>query len=135
MMTICSRYLSISLCSSHFGPTGDYLSQNPESIHQVLILFSDRGTPDGYHHMHGYSGHTFKLVNKEGKFVYTQWHFRADKGFKTLSNAKAGELSGTNPDYGIQTLFEDIEKGDFPSWTVYIVRYYFFLVIVISLWD
>lgn len=72
--------------------------------------------------MHGYSGHTFKLVNKDGKFVYTQWHFRADKGFKTLTTAKAGELSGTNPDYGIQTLFEDIEKGDFPSWTVYIVR-------------
>lgn len=100
----------------------DYLSQNPESIHQVIILFSDRGTPDGYHHMHGYSGHTFKLVNKEGKYVYTQWHYRADKGFKTLDNATAGELSGSNPDYGTQNLFEDIEKGDFPSWTVYIVR-------------
>lgn len=98
----------------------DYLSQNPESIHQVLILFSDRGTPDGYHHMHGYSGHTFKLVNAEGKFVYTQWHYRADKGFKTLTNGKAGELAGSNPDYGTQTLFEDIEKGEYPSWTVYI---------------
>jgi catalase len=72
--------------------------------------------------MHGYSGHTFKLVNKEGKFVYTQWHYRADKGFRTLTNAKAGELGGTNPDYGIQTLFDDIEKGEFPSWTVYVVR-------------
>jgi len=98
----------------------DYLSQNPESIHQVLILFSDRGTPDAYHHMHGYSGHPFKLVNKDGKYVYTQWHYRADKGFKTLSSAKAGELAGANPDYGIQTLFEDIQKGDYPSWTVYI---------------
>jgi catalase len=100
---------------------GDYLSQNPESIHQVCILFSDRGTPDGFHQMHGYSGHTMKFVNAEGKFVYYQMHFRADKGFKTLTNSKAAELTGTNPDYGIQSLFEDIEKGNYPTWTVYIV--------------
>jgi catalase len=98
----------------------DYLSQNPESIHQVCILFSDRGTPDGYHHMHGYAGHTFKWVNKDGKYVYTQLHIRADKGFKTLSASAAGELAGSNPDYGIQNLFETIEKGDYPSWTVYV---------------
>lgn len=73
--------------------------------------------------MHGYSGHTFKLVNKEGKVTYTQWHYRADKGFKTLTNSEAGELAGSNPDYGIQGLFQDIEKGDFPSWTVYVVRF------------
>lgn len=29
----------------------DYLSQNPEAFHQVMILFSDRGTPNGYRHM------------------------------------------------------------------------------------
>ena len=52
--------------------------------------------------MHGYAGHTFKYVNKEGKFVYAQLHLRADKGFKTLSSAKAAELAGSNPDYGLQ---------------------------------
>jgi catalase len=98
----------------------DYLSQNPESIHQVCILFSDRGTPDGYHHMHGYSGHTFKFVKEDGSFHYVQIHIRADEGFKTLENEKAAELSGSNPDYGTQKLFEDIEAGKFPSWTVYV---------------
>lgn len=48
----------------------DYLSQNPESIHQVMVLMGDRGIPDGYRFMHGYSGHTFKLVNKKGDWVY-----------------------------------------------------------------
>lgn len=99
----------------------DYLSQNPESIHQVMILFSDRGTPDGYHNEHGYSGHTFKFVKEDGSFVYTQIHVRADGGFKTLDNATAGKLAGENPEYGIQSLFETIEAGKFPSWTVYIV--------------
>ncbi len=85
-----------------------------------MILFSDRGTPDGYHHQHGYSGHTFKFVNKEGKFNYVQIHVRKEGGFKTLTDAQAGKLAGENPDYGIQSLFEDIEKGAFPQWTVYV---------------
>lgn len=98
----------------------DYLSQNPESVHQVMILFSDRGTPDGYHREHGYSGHTFKWVNEKGEFHYVQVHVRADGGFKTLTDEQAGQLAGANPDHGIQALFEDIEAGKFPSWTVYV---------------
>jgi catalase len=85
-----------------------------------MILFSDRGTPDGFHQMHGYSGHTFKLVQKDGSFVYAQIHVRADGGFKTLDNATAAKLSGENPDYGIQALFESIEEKRFPSWTVFL---------------
>jgi len=85
-----------------------------------MILFSDRGTPDGYHNMHGYSGHTYKLVKADGSFVYTQIHLIADGGFKTLDNATAGKLAGDNPDYGIQAMFEAIDAGNFPSWTVYV---------------
>jgi len=84
-----------------------------------MILFSDRGTPDGYWRQHAYSGHTYKFVKEDGSFVYTQIHVRADGGFKTLPADKATELAGTNPDYGIQDLFETIESGQFPSWTVY----------------
>jgi catalase len=98
----------------------DYLSQNPESIHQVMILFSDRGTPDGYHNMHGYSGHTFKYVNANGDFHYVQTHLRADRGFKTLTAENAVKLAGENADYGLAKLFEAIESGDKPSWTVYV---------------
>ncbi|KAJ7621136.1 catalase [Roridomyces roridus] len=98
----------------------DYLGQNPESIHQIMILFSDRGTPDGYHNQHGYSGHTFKWFKKDGSFVYTQVHCRAEGGFKTLNNAQAGKLAGENPDYGIQSLFEAIESGHFPTWNVFV---------------
>ncbi|KAK0218704.1 catalase [Armillaria fumosa] len=98
----------------------DYLGQNPESIHQIMILFSDRGTPDGYHNMHGYSGHTFKWFKEDGSFVYTQVHVRADGGFKTLDDDTAGKLAGSNPDYGIQSLFEAIESGKYPSWTLYV---------------
>ena len=100
----------------------DYLSQNPESIHQVMILFSDRGTPDGYHNMHGYTGHTLKFVNAEGKFSYVQIHCRVQGGFQTLDDATAGKLAGENPDYGIESMHNDIAAGKFPTWDVYVVR-------------
>lgn len=77
----------------------DYLSQNPESLHQVMILFGDRGVPDGYRKMHGYSGHTFKMVNKDGDWVYCQIHLISQQGTGFLEQSKAGELAGSTPDY------------------------------------
>ncbi|KAK2467935.1 hypothetical protein APHAL10511_000230 [Amanita phalloides] len=100
----------------------DYLSSNPESIHQILILFSDRGTPNGYHNEHGYSGHTFKWCKEDGSFVYVKVHLLTDNknGFETLSDEEATRLAGEDPDYGTRLLFEAIEAGNFPSWTVHI---------------
>lgn len=45
----------------------DFISLRPETTHQVLFLFADRGTPDGFRHMNGYGSHTFKLVNAQGQ--------------------------------------------------------------------
>src|SRR5580700_4881574 len=44
----------------------DFWSKAPESLHQVTMLFSDRGTPDGYRHMDGFGSHTFSLINAAG---------------------------------------------------------------------
>lgn len=41
---------------------------------------------------------------------------------QTLDDATATKLAGENPDFGIQSLFETIESGNFPTWNVYIVR-------------
>ncbi|SPN96475.1 probable CTA1 Catalase A, peroxisomal [Cephalotrichum gorgonifer] len=99
----------------------DYLSTHHECVHQVMHLFSDRGTPYGYRHMNGYSGHTFKFVQKrDGSFVYVKIHLKTDQGNKTLTAEEAGKLASENPDFATQDLFEAIEKGDHPSWTVYL---------------
>lgn len=83
--------------------TWDFLSQSPESVHQLMITFSDRRTPlgDHWHHMHAYSGHTLKLLNAEGKFHYVQIHFRKEGGFRTIDSATATKLVCENPNYGI----------------------------------
>lgn len=44
--------------------------------------------------------------------------------FQTFDAATATKLAGEQPDYGIKALFETIEAGKYPSWTVYIVRTY-----------
>lgn len=93
----------------------DYLSQNPESIHQVMILMGDRGIPDGYRFMHGYLGHTVKLVNKAGEWVYCQFHMISQQGTKYLTQEESFEKS---PDYSQKDLYEAIERGDYPKWSV-----------------
>ena len=93
----------------------DYPSQNPEAVHQFLILFGDRGIPDGYRKMHGYSGHTHKLVNKNGEWVYTQIHFKSKQGTGFITQEDSANYS---PDYSTKDLYQAIEKGDFPGWDV-----------------
>jgi len=96
----------------------DFWSLSPESLHQVTILFSDRGTPDGYRHMHGFSSHTFSLVNAEGERFWCKWHFKTKQGIKNLTRQRATELAGQDPDYAQRDLFGNIANGNAPKWRV-----------------
>ncbi|AEI37252.1 catalase [Zymomonas mobilis] len=98
----------------------DFFSQSPESLHQVMILFSDRGTPFSHRFMHGFSSHAYSMINAAGEIHYVKWHFLTQQGIKNLTAEEAEALAGSNPDHSQQDLFEAIEKGDFPKWTVYI---------------
>lgn len=94
----------------------DFWSKAPESLHQVTMLFSNRGTPDGYRHMDGFGSHTFSLINAEGSLYYVKWHLKTQQGIKNLTATRAAELAGIDPDYAQRDLFETIERGDFPKW-------------------
>jgi catalase len=96
----------------------DFLSLTPESIHQVTILFSDRGTPATFRNMNGYSSHTFKWYSDKGDYFWVQYHFKTDQGIKNLTREEATRISGDNPDHATQDLHEAIERGDYPSWTL-----------------
>lgn len=98
----------------------DFITLRPETTHQTMFLFADRGIPDGYRHMNGYGSHTFKLVNADGKPTYCKFHYKTDQGIRNLDVKKAGELSGSDPDYSIRDLFNAIAEGKYPSWTMYI---------------
>uniref|UniRef100_A0A7I4Y1R0 Catalase n=2 Tax=Haemonchus contortus TaxID=6289 RepID=A0A7I4Y1R0_HAECO len=97
----------------------DFWGLRPESTHQVMFLMSDRGIPDGFRFMNGYGSHTFKMVNARGEPVYCKFHFKPPK-IKNLSVADATRLAGEDPDYAIRDLYNAIERGEFPSWKLYI---------------
>ncbi len=94
----------------------DFLSLTPESIHQVTILFSDRGTPKTYRHMNGYSSHTFKWYNDKGEYFWVQYHFKTEQGIQNLTRDEATRLKGDDPDHATRDLHDAIERGEFPSW-------------------
>ncbi len=96
----------------------DFLSLTPESIHQVTVLFSDRGTPATFRNMNGYSSHTYKWYNGKGEQFWVQYHFKTDQGIKNLTLEEATRMSGENPDHATMDLYKAIEKGDYPSWTL-----------------
>ena len=98
----------------------DFWSLNPESLHQVLILMSDRGTPHGYRHMHGFGSHTFSMINAANERVWVKFHLKTKQGIKNFSHDEAVKMKGENPDFAQEDLVDAIENGNFPKWTMYI---------------
>ena len=98
----------------------DFLSRTPESIHQVTVLFSDRGTPKNYRHMNGYSGHTYMWYNEKGEYFWVKIHFKTEQKIQNLTREEAVRLAGADPDQATRDLYESIEQGDYPAWKVYV---------------
>ncbi len=94
----------------------DFLSLTPESIHQVTILFSDRGTPASYRNMNGYSSHTYMWYNQKGEYYWVQLHFKTEQGIENFTGEEADRMRGIDPDVTTRDLHETIAKGDYPSW-------------------
>jgi len=96
----------------------DFWSLHPESLHQVTILFSDRGIPDGYRYMDGFGSHTFSMINASGQRFFVKYHFKTKQGIRNLSPERAMALAGSDPDYAQRDLFEAIERKEFPRWSM-----------------
>ena len=98
----------------------DFWSLNPESLHQVTMLFSDRGTPDGYRHMDGFGSHTYSMINSAGTRVFCKWHLKTQQGIRNLLPEDATRLAGTDPDHAQRDLFNAIAAGNFSRWNVFV---------------
>ncbi|SHO61401.1 catalase [Pseudoxanthobacter soli DSM 19599] len=96
----------------------DFWSLSPESLHQVTILFSDRGLPDGYRFMHGFGSHTYALINAANERVWVKFHFKSQQGIKNLTNAEAEAIVAKDRESAQADLFHAIERGEFPRWSL-----------------
>jgi len=94
----------------------DFLSLTPESIHQVTILFSDRGTPRTYRNINGFSSHTYMWYKDRGEYCWVKYHFKTEQGIDNFGGEEAARMRGIDPDCATRDLYEAIERGDYPSW-------------------
>ena len=98
----------------------DFWTSLPEALHQITIVMSDRGIPATYRHMHGFGSHTFSLINAKNERFWVKFHFRSQQGIKNLSDAEAEAIVGKDRESHQRDLYESIERGDFPKWTLQI---------------
>lgn len=96
----------------------DFWSHNPESLHQVMFLFSNRGTPDGFRHMHGFGSHTFSFINKNNERHWVKFHFKTQQGIKNFTGAEADQMRAKDMDYAQRDLVDAIDRGEFPKWAM-----------------
>ena len=97
----------------------DFWSLSPESLHQVTILFSDRGLPQGYRFVNGYGSHTYSFINAANERFWIKLHFKTQQTIKTWTNSEAANIVGADRESSQRDLYEAIEDGDYPRWTVY----------------
>ncbi|CAK7205677.1 catalase A [Sporothrix eucalyptigena] len=98
----------------------DFHVGNPEGVHELIHLFSDRGTPASLRHMNAYSGHTYKFTKEDNTFSYIKVHIKTQIGVKNLTRQEAVKLAGEDPDYLVDDLFNAIENGNYPVWNVFV---------------
>ena len=96
----------------------DFWTLVPESAHQVTYLMGDRGIPKSWRHMNGYSSHTYSWINAGGELFWVKYHFKSDQGVDFLTQEDADRIAGEDADYHQRDLYDTIEAGDFPTWSL-----------------
>jgi catalase len=96
----------------------DFFSHSPETTHQFTWLFGDRGIPASLRQTDGFGSHTFQWVNAKGERFWVKFHFKTDQGIRCLTSEEAARLGAGDPAYLHKELYDAIEGGQRPSWTL-----------------
>ncbi|MFF7763542.1 catalase [Streptomyces griseorubiginosus] len=94
----------------------DFVSLQPETLHAIMWLMSDRAIPRSYRMMQGFGVHTFRFVNAEGRGTFVKFHWKPRLGSHSLVWDEAQECQGRNPDFNRGDLWDAIEAGEYPEW-------------------
>ncbi|MFH8798922.1 catalase [Streptomyces sp. NPDC017936] len=94
----------------------DFVSLQPETLHAIMWLMSDRAIPRSYRTMQGFGVHTFRFVNAQGKGTFVKFHWKPKLGVHSLVWDEAQECQGRDPDFNRRDLWDAIEAGEYPEW-------------------
>ena len=98
----------------------DFWTSLPEALHQVTITMSERGIPYSYRHMHGFGSHTFSLINANNERRWVKFHLHTQQGIKNLTDREAEAIISKDRESHQRDLYESIERGEYPRWTMFI---------------
>jgi catalase len=94
----------------------DFVSLQPETMHMMMWLMSDRALPRSFRMMQGFGVHTFRLVNASGQGTFVKFHWRPVLGVHSLEWDEAQKIAGKDADFNRRDLWESIETGQFPEY-------------------
>ncbi|HWR47648.1 MAG TPA: catalase, partial [Pseudonocardiaceae bacterium] len=94
----------------------DFVSLQPETMHMMMWLMSDRALPRSFRMMQGFGVHTFRLVNAAGQGTFVKFHWKPLLGVHSLAWDEAQKIAGKDPDFNRRDLWEAIETGQFPEY-------------------
>ena len=94
----------------------DFVALQPETLHTIMWLMSDRALPRSYRMMQGFGVHTFRLVNDRGEGTFVKFHWTPRLGVHSLIWDETQKIAGKDPDFNRRDLWEAIEAGQYPEW-------------------
>lgn len=98
----------------------DFFSFKPEATNMLTLLYSSLGRPKTYREMDGAGVNAYKFVNEKCQAKYVKFTWKSRQGVKGLTREEAAKIQATNFNHLTQDLYENIEKGNFPIWDLYI---------------
>jgi len=98
----------------------DFWTLLPEALHQVTIVMSDRGLPNGYRFMHGFGSHTFSFINEANERHWVKFTLKSQQGIRNLSDAEAAVVVAQDRESSQRDLYEAIQQMDYPKWKVFV---------------
>ncbi len=98
----------------------DFVSQTPEALHMIAIVFGPRGIPASYRTMQGFGVNTYRWVNEAGETVLVKYHWLPKQGVKSWTAADATAAQAQELGVHTKDLYEAIARGDHPEWDLHV---------------
>lgn len=94
----------------------DYVANNPESLHMVQWVMSDRGIIKNYRVMESWAINTYLFVNDQNVATFVRFVWKPTLGVHSLLQDEAQKIGGIDPDYHRRDLREAIDRGAYPEY-------------------
>ncbi|ROP42764.1 catalase [Pseudokineococcus lusitanus] len=98
----------------------DFISQTPEAMHMVTLVFGPRGIPASYREMQGFGVNTYKWVNAQGETKLVKYHWIPQQGVKSYTAEDAAAVQATDLGSHTRDLYDAIKAGNYPKWDLFV---------------